>query len=898
MLRQILADTRFRLRAVFQRRAMDQELDDEFRFHIDAEAAKHIRAGMAPDEARRVARAAFGGIEGIKDDTRDARGLVIVETLLQDIRYAARGLATRPVFAAGIVLTLGLGIGANATMFGIVDRLLFRAPATLEAPDRTHRVYASYDSDGQRRTTRNLAYPTYRDLLVGSQTMDVIAAFQTRQLPVGDGADTRELRVTIASASYFSLFDATPLHGRFFDTGDDSIPAGQPVAVLGYAYWRTRFGGQPDVIGKTLRINRIPRTIIGIAPEDFVGMTDQGVPAAYVPISNYAHEFRGPRYTSNYNWSWLEVAARRKPGVSVTAAEADLKAAYWQSWRNEAAANPGSGTPDSVRAAITLGPVQLNRGPQAGRDSVVARWTAGVALIVLLIACANVANLLLSRALGRQREIAVRLALGVTRRRLVRQLMAESVLLALLGGAAGLAMAQWGSATLRTFFFTADEALTVTTDGRTFWFAVVATLVVGALTGLVPALQAGRADLASALKTGSREGTYRRSRTRTALIVLQATLSVILLVGAGLFVRSLQNVQDFRLGYDADRLVFAGANLRGVNLTDEETTALNDRMLRASLEVPGVTHAAVVASVPFFSNEGRGLWSPEVDSIRTLGQFTLQSGTPDYFATTGTRILRGRPFDESDRGDAPPVVVVSEGMARVIWKTDDAVGKCLRIGSPTAPCSTVIGIAEEMRARSLTDAREFTYYIPAAQYGSPLYQQLFVRVTGDPAAFVEPLRRRLQRELPGAAYADAMPLGRLIDPQRRSWEFGATMFVAFGGLALVLAAIGLYSLIAYDVAQRTQELGVRLALGASIHDVMRLVVSSGVRLVLAGVILGGGLALWGSKWMENLMFQQSPRDPLVFGVVAITLLVVALVASSGPAFRASRVDPNIALRND
>ena len=895
-MRQVLDDLFFRFRALFRRQTMDRELDTELRFHIEQEAAKHIRRGMAPDEARRTARASFGGVEGIKDDARDARGLVPLETLMQDLRYAVRGLAARPVFAGGIVITLGLGLGANATMFGIVDRLLFRSPATLRDPDLTHRVYASYDNDGERRVDRNLAFPVYRDFLGAAKSTDVIAAFQTRELPVGDGADTREMRVTVASASYFKLFNARPVHGRFFDATDDSMPAGQPVAVLGHAFWQAQFGGAPDVIGETVRINQIPRTIIGVAPEGFVGMSDQGVPAAYIPITNYAHEFRGPSYTGNYGWTWLELVVRRKPDVSLAAAEADLKAAYYQSWRNEAAHAPAIGSPDSARAAIALAPVQINRGPQAGRDSVVARWIAGVAFIVLLIACANVANLLLSRAVGRQREIAVRLALGVSRGRLVRQLMTESLVLAVLGGAAGMVIAQWGSAALRTFFFADGEPLTVATDGRTVLFAGLATMLVALLTGLVPALQAGQGDLASALKTGSREGTYRRGGTRTALLVLQATLSVVLLVGAGLFVRSLQNVQDYRLGYDADRLIFAGANMRGVRLGDDATNALNDRLLRAVLEVPGVTHAATVASVPFWSNEGRGIFVTGVDSMRRRGRFILQAGTADYFATTGTRILRGRAFDETDRAGAPRVVVVSEGMANAIWPDREALGECMRIGADTMPCSTVIGIAEEMRVRTLTDEREFTYYVPAAQEEGAMYPQFFVRVNGDPASLLEPLRRRMQREMPGAAYANAVPLVTLIDPQRQAWKFGATMFVAFGGLALVLAAIGLYSLIAYDVAQRTQELGVRLALGASMSDVMRLVMSSGVRLVLAGVILGGGLALWGSKWMENLMFRQSPRDPIVFGLVSLVLLVVALLASAGPAFRASRVDPNVALR--
>jgi putative ABC transport system permease protein len=897
-MRQVLNDLRFRLRALFRRDVMERELDHELEFHIEQETAKHVRAGVSPDEARRRARATFGGLERIKDDTRDARGLVALETLAQDLRYAARGLAAHPVFTAGVVLTLGLGIGANAAMFSIVDRLLFRAPPTMHEPERVHRVYTQVNDNGERRTERNLGFPTYLDLMANAKTIKSFAAFQTRQFAIGEGEDTREMRVTLASASYFPLFDARPALGRFFDATDDSLPAGRNVIVLGYDFWQTKYGGSRDVLGKTLRVGQSICEIIGVAPEGFVGMSDQGVPAVYLPITAFAYAFRGPNYTSRYGWTWLEMVARRKPDVSAAAAQVDLTQAFTESWRKMASADPGWGTVEERAPEIILGPVQIERGPQASQDARVAQWVSGVALIVLLIACANVANLLLSRAVSRQREIAVRLALGVSRARLARQLLTESAVLAVMGGIAGIVVAQWGASLLRGFYFSAGEAIAVSTDGRTLLFAAAMTALVALLTGLVPALQAGRGDLAGALKAGAREGTYRRGRARTALLVVQATLSVILLVGAGLFVRSLQNIRNYRLGYDTDRIVMATANMRGVRLNDAETNALNERLLAAVREVPGVTHAALAASVPFWTNEGRGLWVPGVDSISRRGRFVMQSGSTDYFATTGTRIRRGRPFDASDRPGGPPVVVVSEGMARAIWGAEDAIGKCIRIGADTAPCSTVIGVAEEMRTRSLTDEREFSYYIPSTQYDGTMDPQLFVRVQGDPAALADDIRRRAQRELPGAAYAMAMPLDRLVDPQRRSWEFGATMFLVFGGLALALAAIGLYSLIAYDVAQRTQELGVRLALGASVSDVIRLVMSNGVRLVAVGIILGAALALWGSRWMEGLLFHQSPRDPLVFLAVAVTLLAVALVASSGPAFRASRVDPNIALRGD
>ena len=375
-------------------------------------------------------------------------------------------------------------------------------------------------------------------------------------------------------------------------------------------------------------------------------------------------------------------------------------------------------------------------------------------------------------------------------------------------------------------------------------------------------------------------------------------MSVVLLVGAGLFVRSLQNVQEYRLGYDVDPVLFAAANARGVRLSDDEQRALNARLLDAAQQMPGVANAALAASVPFWSNEGRGLWVDGIDTVSNLGTFVLQAGTPDYFQTLGTRILRGRAFDDTDRENTQRVVVVSEGMARVLWPGQDAIGQCIRISERDAPCTTVIGIAEDMRVRTLDDQQEYTYFIPAAQYGDTMYPQLFVRVAGDPESHLEPLRRRLQAELPGAAYVTVRPLSDLVDPSLRAWQFGATMFVAFGLLALVLAAIGLYSMIAYGVAQRTRELGVRLALGASSGQMVRMIVANGLRLVVAGVVIGGAIAIWAAPRLEGLMFEASTRDPVVFGGVAAVLLGVAVLASLAPALRAMRLDPNAALRAD
>ncbi|MDQ3950004.1 MAG: ABC transporter permease, partial [Gemmatimonadota bacterium] len=361
------------------------------------------------------------------------------------------------------------------------------------------------------------------------------------------------------------------------------------------------------------------------------------------------------------------------------------------------------------------------------------------------------------------------------------------------------------------------------------------------------------------------------------------------------FVRSLQNVRTMRLGYDVDPVVLVQANPRGVKFTPAEATALEQRLVEEARAIPGVRSATPAVSVPFWSNEGRGLSVQGIDNVRKLGHFILQAGAPEYFQTVGTRILRGRAFDRRDVAGAPGVVVVSEGMARALWPNEDPLGRCIRIGADTMPCTTVIGVAEDMRVRSLTDAREYTYYIPIAQYGNAA-GALFVRVAGDAADYADAVRRRLQLLMPGTAYVIAQPLRELIDPNVRSWEFGATMFVAFGALALALAAIGLYSVVAYGVAQRQQEIGVRIALGASRSHVMRLVMGGGVRLVAAGVLIGGAIALWAGRWAAALLFQESPHDPVVYAVGAAVLVGVAIMATAMPALAASRVDPNAALR--
>jgi putative ABC transport system permease protein len=547
-------------------------------------------------------------------------------------------------------------------------------------------------------------------------------------------------------------------------------------------------------------------------------------------------------------------------------------------------------------------PIQLARGPMAGPESKVLLWIGAVAFAVLLIACANVANLLLARALRRRREMAMRRAIGGTRARLVQQLLTETFVLALLGTFAGLIGAAFTASALRRVLVATGDNWPLLTDARTVAFSLGLTLFAAVCAGVVPAFHGAGDDLAESLKAGLREGSYRRPGTRDALLVIQTALAAVLLIGAGLFVRSLQQVESLPIGYDLPHLMYIETSMRGTNLDPPAARALSDRLLAKLRSTPNVADATPLESVPFYAGESRSLFVPGIDSVSKLGRFQLQAGSPEYFATTGTRIIRGRGITADDRANAPRVAVVSAAMAKALWKNADPIGRCIRIQRDTMPCTTVVGVAEDTKARSITGEGEFMYYLPMEQFvatlGEPMMIAFFARVNGRPEDAVESLRGRLQHEMPGTSYISAQPLHELVDPTMRSWASGARMFLTFGAVALALAAVGLYAVIAFGVAQRTREIGVRIALGAGAGAVIGLVVREGLRVTAIGALLGAGVAWVGSKGLGDLLFRVSPHDSLVFGSVVATLLLVGAMASLLPAARAARVDPNVALRAD
>jgi predicted permease len=604
---------------------------------------------------------------------------------------------------------------------------------------------------------------------------------------------------------------------------------------------------------------------------------------------------RGETWWTTYHWMWASMLGERKPQVTPSAATTDLTAAYVRSYTAAMSGSPGQEPIALAKPHGIVGSILSERGPNESSEAKVATWITGVAIVVWLIACANVANLLLARALRRRREIAVRLALGIGRARLASQLVTESVLLALLGGAAGVLIAQWGGALLRAELLPDSTGAAVVTDPRTLVFAGVAALVTGLLTGLAPLVQIRHANLTYDLKAGAREGGIHRSRTRVALLVLQGALSVVLLVGAGLFVRSLSHVRAVPLGYDAAHVAVVDLEMRGVSLDSAGNLALRRRLLAEAQSMPGVTHATTQLTMPFWSMWNMDLHVAGIDSVDRLGQFDLNAVTPDYFATMGTRVLRGRGITEADRAGAPRSMVVSAAMAKTLWPAGEPIGQCVKVGGDTVPCTYVVGVAENIKEQSLSDDPGRFYYMSADQF-HPDMGGLFVRTAGDAASSREPIRRRLQALMPGVSYVNVTPLSDVLGHETSSWRMGATMFTVFGLLALLLAAIGLYSVIAYNVAQRTRELGVRVALGAGTRDVIRLVMTEGMRLALVGVGLGAGIALVIARWVKPLLFEQSPRDPVVFAGVAGVLLAVAALASFLPARRAGRVDPMEALR--
>ena len=887
-----------RLAYWFRLRSNHDELMSELAHHREMAERDLIERGMSPESAHAHAKRVMGNETLMREEARAVWLWPSLEAMWQDATYTLRDLRRNPTFTVGVILTLGLGIGANVAMFSLVDRLLFRPPARMIDPASVHRVYLYRTTQGIERSTGG-QYVRSADLARWSTLFSQTASFSLRRLAVGTGEETQLRNIATVSASFFEFFNAAPVLGRYFTASEDSPNAPAPVAVLSHAMWVTQYSKRPNVLGATVRIGAVAYTIIGVAPDEFVGLWPYRPPSAFVPVTTYAAS-EGPRdWATNYGHSiGLTTLARRKPNVTIEAATADLTNALRRSYQAQYDGDPRVGTLATLRPRALAASVLAEQGPEPSSVVRPARWLSGVTAIVLLIACANVANLLLARTIRRRREIAVRVALGVSEARLFGQLLTEGIVLAVLGGVAGLAIGVWASSVLRATFLPGTERVSLISDGRTLFFVAAIALVTGIVTGLAPMAQVRRGNLTGDLKQGARDGTHHRTPLRTGLLLTQSALSVMLLVGAGLFVQSLRNVRDVRLGFDADSVLLVSPNMRDVRLDSAAMAALRLRLLDAVTRVPGVTHATLQEAVPFGGTSSYPIFVAGIDSVKNLGEFDVNTVSADYFATMGTRILRGRGIKSSDREGAQPVAVIGASMGAALWPGQNPIGHCFRIGADSMPCRYVVGVAEDIHSQSIeTESKLFYYYLPAAQWRAD-EGGLFVRVQGDASRLIEPVRKHLQREMPATSYVTVSRLADFADGKMRSWIVGAKVFTALGLLALVLAAVGLYSVIAYNVTQRRHELGVRLALGAERSRIVRMVVTESLRIAFAGVMIGSLFALAGGRWIAPLLFHQSPRDPMVFAAVTIALLGVAIAASWIPALRAGSMDPKTALQSD
>jgi predicted permease len=890
----------------FWRTPIMQDVDDELRFHMNMRIKELMARGLAEAEARRAVAERLGDLEAAKSECvelsevreRNKRNAALLDAARNDLRYAIRGLRARPGFAAVIIVTLGLGIGANAAVFSVVDRLLFRTAPMLRDASRTHRIYVSYPSpDGEGTFTRDvISYARYRQIGETSGSFARTAAYGVSHSIVGGPEEGRDMQVAGVSASFFSFFDAPPRLGRYFNPREDRPPAGDPVVVLSYAMWLTAYGGRDDALGATVQIGQTAYTVIGVAPRSFVGLWSDEPPIAYIPFAAYAgamnYAGRGDTWWTSKDFDIAGLLVTRKPGVSVEMATTELTHEMREHW-NEGHSGPISVHRPSAIVASTL----VERGPNPTFEAKVGALVGAMALVVLVIAGANVASLLLARALRRRREIAVRLALGISRARLVSQLITETLLLAVAGGVAGLTAAKWGGPALRAKLMSPSADTAVVTDVRTLIFVGLAVLLAGVATGLAPAWQAGRLDVTRFLRIGAREGVLQRSRLRASLLVVQAALSVVLLVAAGLFVRTLDKVRHLHMGYDLEPTLVVKVDMRGVRLDSARREDLWQRLTTAARTAPNVDRAAAAMAIPLLDIAVANIKRPpEIDSLRYAKLFILQNVVmPGYFATIGTHIVRGRALDSTDAAGAPRAMVVSSRLAQTFWPGQDPIGRCVM--NARGVCAYVVGVAEDIRNLWSNEDPGLELYTSALQ--QPLrHSVLFVRTNGDAKRYAEGLRAALQREMPGASYVTVTPFADIFGNGTQSWRLGATVFVAFGVLAMLLAAIGLYSAISYNVTQRTHEMGVRRALGAQAADVIQLVMRQGLLLGGIGVLLGGVLAFLAADRIEPLLFNVSARDPFVFMFVIIAMLCVAIAASFIPARRAALVDPNVALRSE
>jgi putative ABC transport system permease protein len=895
----IAAKFRIWMRDLFHVEQSENELDSELRFDLEQRIDANIRAGMTRKNAELNARSEFGSVALAKEECRDERGTQFFQQTWQDVRFGLRMLRKSPGFTTTAILTLALGIGANTAIFSMMNTVLLQS-LPVRNPSELVMISSMVPKSGENDS---FSYPMYQDIRDHNDAFAGVLAVGGAQMNVSYSGESDRVSGRLVSGNYFDVLGVHPWIGRLFTQDDDRTPGANSVAVLSYGFWERRFGKDPSLIGKTMLINGHVMTVIGVSPPGFYGTDLDRAPDLFVPLmmTPVFNPLPANRLQSRSHW-WITLMARRKPGVSLAQAQASLEVLYQQLLKIDVQELPPDAS-EYNRKQFFSRTIQLAPGNQGGAhlQQVMAQpllMLFAVTGIVLLILCANLANLLLARASARGQETAVRLALGAGRFRLLRQWLTESLLISVLGGVAGIFIAMWVNAALIGFIpedFRSN--LNSPLGWRVFAFTLAVSVLVGAVVGLAPALRASRNSVPLVLRGESRNSAGRKLLSlRGILIVLQVALSLPLLIGAGLFLHSLENLRGMDTGFTRDHVLLASVNPMVSGYSPEATRNFYNQLLAQVRALPGVQAASVSTESPI-----SGSW--DIDGVVVEGyqpregeRMGCQNAdvSTDFFRTLGIPFVAGRDFSDKDKTGAPKVTIINETMAHYFFGNSNPIGR--KIGTDKIPDIEIVGVVRDAKYSQLREEKRRHFYIPMMQQPRLFETTLHVRAPGDPAALAEMVRaqvKSLDSQLP---LYDVKTLAAQIDESIVTERLITWLSTIFGLLATLLAAVGLYGVVAFSVTRRTREIGVRIALGAMPGDVLWLFLKQMAVLVGAGVIIGVGCALAATRLLNTMLYNVKPADPLAFIAAGMVLIATATLAAYLPARRATHVDPITALR--
>lgn len=883
----LFAKARHFLRNLFSRRGVDADLHQEVHAHLEMLTEENQREGMSQEEAQRAARIELGGIEQVKEQVREQRLGNWLHSIYSDCCYGLRQLRQSPGFTAVAILTLALGIGANAAIFSLISTFLLR-PLPIRHPEQVFAIHQGKQNDSSY--SQQISYPNYKDIRDRNQSLSDLAVFRFDPMSLSHNGSNERVWGYLVSANYFDLLGVKPLLGRVFLPEEGITPNARPVVVMTYGCWRRRFAGNPAIVGSSIHINGHPFTVVGVAPPDFTGTETVFMPEFWVPsmMEGWIESCCGLDGRGNGSWFGL---GRLKPRVAEQQAQAELNSVAEQLGREYPGIDQGMTLPMSRPGLIV---------PEF-RTAFIA-FTGALMLtvaLVLTIACTNLASLLLARASQRRKEIAVRMAIGASRFRLARQLLTESLMLSAIGAALGLALGVVLMRLAQAALPSADFALTLDLrlDWRVVSFITLLALLTGTGFGLVPALYASRADVVAALKDDLGGG-RRRMGLRNVIVVLQVSLSCVLLITAGLTVRSLQHTESLGPGFDPNHALTMSVDLGLQGHDEKKGQRFYQQLLERARSLPEVEAAGLIRSLPLgldYSTTGVYPDGKPQPRPQDLPIADYENISPGYFAAMGIPLMAGRDFTDRDTEKSPGVAIVNETLAEQFWPGQNPIGKRLHSGNTGDSTLEVVGIAKNGKYQSLGEIPGLMIYYPVSQvYTSSA--ALVVRSTADPKSLIARVRNEVTQLDPALPVYEVKTLNQHMRLPLLPLHAGAIAVGSFGFLAMILAAIGIYGVMAYSVAQRTQEIGIRMALGARTVDVWRMVLRQGLILTAIGMACGLLCAAALSKVVASLLYGVSATDPLAFCLSSLLLAVVALAACFLPARRATKVDPVTAIK--